>query len=288
MNSWRALTAALLEPRAPLSGSTGTPAAIQRGVGRASIDADCWLPRSSVRCSVRPLTAGLERAAGAATQRPAAPCAVFERSRPRSARREHPSRLRPDAREIDRPRTPVLHRPSACTSCERRWRRGGTRAGSLRNRPVRAGLRRAWPQAGRLRAWERPPGSGGPVRAAVVGRRGSALKWHAGHGAPLLLPPSARHARPYRRLAQRRRAGRWAPDFESVRPRPCGARVKHRVGRLGGGAVRHAVCGRSAAGAHWLRHRRCPYRSSLGKASQSLIPVSISKRRVCLVWWWWW
>ena len=42
------------------------------------------------------MTTGLERAAGAATQRPAAPCAVFERSRPRSTRREHPSRLRPE------------------------------------------------------------------------------------------------------------------------------------------------------------------------------------------------
>ena len=62
---------------------------------------------------------------------------------------------------IDRPRPQVPQRPAAC-SCERRWRRGGTRAGgSLRSRGARVGGRRVRTQAGLLRARERPAGSGG-------------------------------------------------------------------------------------------------------------------------------
>jgi hypothetical protein len=180
--------------RAPLSGSTSTPAAIQRG--GPSVHRRRLLAASIFRRSVRPLTTGLERAAGAATQRPAAaPCAVFERSRPRSARREHPSRLRP---ERDRS---TANAGAASALCVQLREAVEARRNPCRQPAESSGagglVRRAWPQAGRLRAWERPPGSGGPVRAAVVGRRGSALKWHAGHGAPLLLPPSARrHARP--------------------------------------------------------------------------------------------
>ena len=48
-------------------------------------------------------------------------------------------------REIDRSRTPVRHRPSACVcaAATRRWRRGGTRVSSLPNLRAWAGLRRA-------------------------------------------------------------------------------------------------------------------------------------------------
>lgn len=61
-------------------------------------------------------------------------------------------------RGIDRPRPPVPQRPAAC-SCERRWRRGGTRAGgSPRSRGAWAGGRGG---RGRSRAvCERPAGSG--------------------------------------------------------------------------------------------------------------------------------
>ena len=93
-------------------------------------------------------------------------------------------------RGIDRPRPPVPHRPDACSS-ERRWRRaGGTRAGgSLRSRAAWAGGRRARSQAGRLRARERPAGSGGAgVHARWRSAEGRRLVWvghtAAGHGRP--------------------------------------------------------------------------------------------------------
>ena len=74
-------------------------------------------------------------------------------------------------RGIDRPRLQVPHRPAAC-SCERRWRRGGTRAGgSRRSRGARAGGRRARARAGRLRARERPAGSGGADVCTLAGGR---------------------------------------------------------------------------------------------------------------------
>ena len=90
--------------------------------------------------------------------------------RPGCAGREHRSRQRPE-RGIDRPRPPVPHRPAACSS-ERRWRGeqaaparrrrqrrwGGT--GSLRSRGA-CGRGGAVAGGGRLRARERPAGSGG-------------------------------------------------------------------------------------------------------------------------------
>ena len=142
-NRRRADTRGCSTPRAPLSGNLGTPAAIQPD--GPSAHRRRLLTASIGLRSVRPLTTGLERVRlGAAAQRPTARCAGCERSRPRSAGREHTG-ADCAPREIGRPRTPVLHRPSAC-SCERRWRRGGTRVGSLPNLPVWAGLRRAWSQ----------------------------------------------------------------------------------------------------------------------------------------------
>ena len=139
-NRRRADTRGCSTPRAPLSGNLGTPAAIQPD--GPSAHRRRLLTASIGLRSVRPLTTGLERVRlGAAAQRPTARCAGCERSRPRSAGREHTG-ADCAPREIGRPRTPVLHRPSAC-SCERRWRRGGTRVGSLPNLPVWAGLRRA-------------------------------------------------------------------------------------------------------------------------------------------------
>ena len=115
-------------------------------------------------------------------------------------------------RGIDRPRPPVPHRPAAC-SCERRWRRGGTRAGgSLRSRGARVGERRVRTQAGLLRARERPAGSGGAgVHArwrSAEGRRlvGTQRDRAAGlRGAP--LPPSERAPRPGRRTAAQSQPG---------------------------------------------------------------------------------
>ena len=79
---------------------------------------------------------------------------------------------------IDRPRPQVPQRPAAC-SCERRWRRGGTRAGgSRRSRGARAGGRRARARAGRLRA-AGGVGRGRCARPLAVGRREGGSRWCA-------------------------------------------------------------------------------------------------------------
>ena len=97
-------------------------------------------------------------------------------------------------REIDRSRTPVRHRPSVCVcaAATRRWRRGGTRAGSLPNLRAWAGLRRA--RARRRTApaslWGRPAASSGAVRGGgrskgglfglpLSGTQGASLSRHA-------------------------------------------------------------------------------------------------------------
>jgi hypothetical protein len=79
-------------------------------------------------------------------------------------------------RGIGRPRPPVPHRPAAC-SCERRWRRGGTRAGgSPRSRGAWAAGRGG---RGRGRAaCERPAGSGGA---------GALARWRPAEGRRLAL-----------------------------------------------------------------------------------------------------
>ena len=112
-------------------------------------------------------------------------------------------------RGIDRPRLQVPHRPAAC-SCERRWRRGGTRAGgSLRSRGREwagggCGHRRAScePGSGRL-------GRAGPVCTLAGGRPKGGGLWAlraAGlRGAP--LPPSERAPRPGRRTAAQSQPG---------------------------------------------------------------------------------
>ena len=131
-------------------------------------------------------------------------------------------------RGIDRPRLQVPHRPAAC-SCERRWRRGGTRAGgSLRSRGARVGGRRVRTQAGLLRARERPAGSGGAgVHARWrVGRREAACghSEQPGCGAPLCLRQSARRApagAQRRNHSREARRVRRAPDLEPVQSR-CG------------------------------------------------------------------
>ena len=113
-------------------------------------------------------------------------------------------------RGIDRPRPPVPQRPAAC-SCERRWRRGGTRAGgSPRSRGAWAGGRGG---RGRSRAVCQP-GSGrrgraGPV-CALSHRAGGLCVWvgrtAAGRrGAP--LPPSERERRLGRRTAAHSQPG---------------------------------------------------------------------------------
>ena len=107
-------------------------------------------------------------------------------------------------REIDRARRPAPHRPSACAAAKRRWRRGGTRAGSLPNLRAWAGLRRA-----RARRRTAPAslgaagcvGRGGPRRRSVEGR-------------PLWIA-SPRHAR---RLAQ---PARKVVSSASARKAPC-------------------------------------------------------------------
>ena len=82
-------------------------------------------------------------------------------------------------RGIGRPRPPVPHQPAAC-SCERRWRRGGTRAGgSPRSRgacgrPGAAGAGAGGPSASGRR------GRAGPVRSLAGGRpKGGGSRWCA-------------------------------------------------------------------------------------------------------------
>ena len=83
-------------------------------------------------------------------------------------------------RGIDRPRPPVPQRPAACR-CERRWRRGGTRAGgSPRSRGAWAGGRGG---RGRRRVvCERPAGSGFGALARWRSAEGKAAR--AGAAAP--------------------------------------------------------------------------------------------------------
>ena len=95
-------------------------------------------------------------------------------------------------REIDRSRTPVRHRPSACVcaAATRRWRRGGTRVSSLRNLRAWAGLRRA---CARTR-----PGPASLGAAGCVGRAPGSRWWQPAEGRPFGLPLvslTARHAR---------------------------------------------------------------------------------------------
>ena len=137
-------------------------------------------------------------------------------------------------RGIDRPRLQVPHRPAAC-SCERRWRRGGTRAGgSLRSRGAwavgrgRRGRRRAACEPGSGRR-----GRAGPVCARslavgrTLGRRLSVCGWGAqqpGGGAPLCLrqSESGASAGARRRTHSREaRRARRAPHLEPVQGR-CG------------------------------------------------------------------
>ena len=108
---------------------------------------------------------------GAAAQRPAAPCAGCERSRRRSAGREHWSWLRPE-RDRSGEKTGASSALCVC-SCERRWRRGGTRVGSLPNLRAWAGLRRAWSQAVAPASLGAAGcvGRGGPRRRSVAGSR---------------------------------------------------------------------------------------------------------------------
>ena len=153
----------------------GAPAAMRPGVSSAH---RCRLPAPSIfRRSVRPLTTGLERAA----RRGSVGSSGTTRALPREAgpaRRAVSTGVDSAPRGIDRPRPQVPQRPAAC-SCERRWRRGGTRAGgSLRSRGAWAGGRRARARAGHLRA-AGGVGRGRCARSLAVGRREGGSRWCA-------------------------------------------------------------------------------------------------------------
>ena len=223
---------ASLEARAALGGGMGAPAAIRPGGPSAH---RCRLPAPSIfRRSVRPLTTGLERAA----QRGSVGTSGTTRAlRAKQARLGGPWASEPTAHRegsIGRDRRcligPLRAAASGGVQASRRhprrrqpaepWGVGG------RARPARA-------QAGRVRARERPAGSGGPVCARslavgrTLGRRLSVCGWGAqqpGGGAPLCLRQSESGAsagarrRTHSRAARR---ARRAPDLEPVQGR-CG------------------------------------------------------------------
>ena len=145
-------------------------------------------------------------------------------------------------RGIDRPRLQVPHRPAAC-SCERRWRRGGTRAGgSLRSRGARVGERRVRTQTGLLRARERPAGSGGA---------GVHARWRSAEGRRLVGTQSSRAAgRPFASV-RARAAPRPAHSgaITAGRHAGCGGLLtssRCRAGAASPGAAVHARVGRGA------------------------------------------
>jgi len=139
-----------------------------------------------------------------------------------AAQRQHEHSCGDPAEWAERPSTPTagcLDLPSFGATVDHR-------SGACGRRSLGAA---AWVERARPRGGGRAKGFG-----FKMARRAGRLSF--------CLPPPGTQG--HRRLAQRRRAGRWAPDFESVRPRPCGARVKYRVWDGSVGAPYGTVCGR--------------------------------------------
>ena len=208
----------------------GAPAAIRPGGPSAH---RCRLPAPSIfRRSVRPLTTGLERAAQRGS--------VGTSGTTRALRAKQVRLGGPLASEPTAPRAGSIGRDRRClTGLLRAAARGGVEASRRhprRRQPaepwgVGGRARPARAQAGRVRARERPAGSGGAGVCTLAGGRPNTGQaacvcgWGAqqpGGGAPLCLRQSESGAsagarqRAHSRAARR---ARRAPDLEPVQSR---------------------------------------------------------------------